>query len=1085
MRLLATTFVLVSSVVLGQTYTISTLAGGALPINIPGPTASIGVVTGVAVDPSGNIFLAGESVVLRLDAVTGTLTLVAGNGTVGFSGDNGPATQAQLGSPSGTPLGVAVDAFGNLYIADAGNLRIRKVTNGIITTVAGNGTSGFSGDNGSALTAQLGLPAGVAIDAFGNLYIADALNNRIRKVANGVITTVAGTGQAGFSGDTSAATNAQLRNPLGVAVDATGNFYIVDADNQRIRKVAGGVITTVAGNGTAGFSGDNGLSTSAQLRNPVGVGVDSFGNLYIADSLNNRVRKVSNGVITTVAGTGTQGYSGDTGPATSAQLNVPTGVAADSAGNIYIADANNNRIRKVASGVITTAAGNGFSHFGGDNGPANLALFNVPFAVAVDTAGNLYIADRENNRIRKISNGVIITVAGNGTAGFSGDGALAINAQLDYPAGVAVDSAGNLYISDRNNQRIRKVSNGVISTVAGIGTFGFSGDGGMAINAQLSYPYGIAVDSAGNLYIADLANQRVRQVSNGVITTLAGDGVVGFGGDGGAAPLGRLNSPFGVAVDSTGSVFIADRDNNRVRKVSNGVITTVAGGGTQGFSGDGGPATSALLNNPFGVAVDAAGNLYIADQNNQRIRKVSNGLITTVAGNGIHGFSGDNGPATNAQLNYPLGVAVNSTGSLFIADQGNARIRLLTPASAACSYSVSPTSLQAPIFGGNLVVNIQTDPACSWTVSGLPSWITLSGVTTGQGNSSITLVVAANAGAARSITIQVGGISVTVNQGAPSGCVTSLNPGGQAFPAAGGSGTISITAGPGCTWTSGSTVPWVTISGSNGGTGNGTTLYIVGPNTGLARSAAINIAGLTFTVEQAGASISGFTNAGSIGHLAVAGGWTTNFTFVNSSPTATPVRINFFDDSGNPLTLTVNFPQTGVNGLLASSIDRTLNPGAVLQLVATGPSLQPVQTGWAQVLANGAVDGFAAFRLTTGSVDNQALVPLEKRNASAYLLAFDNTAGFVAGVALANTSSQGGSVGISVRDDTGTPVFSSTIALGAMAHTSFVLPTNYTFTAGKRGTIEFDPPAGMQLNTLGIQFNTLTNGFSTIPALTR
>jgi hypothetical protein len=315
--------------------------------------------------------------------------------------------------------------------------------------------------------------------------------------------------------------------------------------------------------------------------------------------------------------------------------------------------------------------------------------------------------------------------------------------------------------------------------------------------------------------------------------------------------------------------------------------------------------------------------------------------------------------------------------------------------------------------------------------------------------------------------------------------VTSLNPGGQAFPAAGGSGTISITAGAGCTWTSGSTVPWVTISGTSGGTGNGSTLYIVGPNTGLARTGAINIAGLTFTVEQAGASISGFTNAGSIAHLAAAGGWTTNFTFVNSSPTPTPIRINFFDDSGNPLTLSVNFPQTGVNGLLASSIDRTLNPGAVLQLVATGPSLQPVQTGWAQVLANGAVDGFAAFRLTTSSIDNQALVPLEKRNASAYLLAFDNTAGFVAGVALANTSSQGGSVGISIRDDAGTPVFSSTIALGAMAHTSFVLPASYGFTAGKRGTIEFDPPTGMQLSTLGIQFNTVTNGFSTIPALTR
>jgi len=248
MRQLATTFILLSSAVFGQTYTISTLAGGALPINIPGPTASIGIVTGVAVDPSGNLFLAGESVVLRLDATTGALTLVAGNGTVGFSGDNGPATQAQLGSPSGTPLGVAVDAFGNLYIADAGNRRIRKVTNGIITTVAGNGTSGFSGDNGPAVSAQFGLPVSVAIDSFANLYIADAINNRVRKVANGVITTVAGNGGIGFSGDTGPATSAQLRNPVGVAVDSSGNLYIADADNQRIRRVTSGVINTVAGN---------------------------------------------------------------------------------------------------------------------------------------------------------------------------------------------------------------------------------------------------------------------------------------------------------------------------------------------------------------------------------------------------------------------------------------------------------------------------------------------------------------------------------------------------------------------------------------------------------------------------------------------------------------------------------------------------------------------------------------------------------------------------------------------------------------------------------------------------------------------
>jgi sugar lactone lactonase YvrE len=279
--------------------------------------------------------------------------------------------------------------------------------------------------------------------------------------------------------------------------------------------------------------------------------------------------------------------------------------------------------------------------------------------------------------------GTITTVAGNGTPGFSGDGGPATNARLAYPTGVAVDAAGNLYIADRLNSRVRKVStSGTITTVAGDGSAGFSGDGGPATNAQLAGPYGVAVDAAGNLYIADFQNSRVRKVStSGTITTVAGDGSFGFSGDGGPATNAQLAGPNGVAVDAAGNLYIADINNHRVRKVStSGTITTVAGNGTPGFSGDGGPATNARLRPPTGVAVDAAGNLYIADIFNQRVRKVStSGTITTVAGTGIYGFSGDGGPATNARLAYPSGVAVDAAGNLYIADQNNHRVRKVAP----------------------------------------------------------------------------------------------------------------------------------------------------------------------------------------------------------------------------------------------------------------------------------------------------------------------------------------------------------------------------------------------------------------------
>jgi uncharacterized protein (TIGR03437 family) len=703
----------------GQTYTISTFAGGALPVNISGTSA--GLSPGyVAADPAGNLFFVDQNTVLRLDATTGILTRVAGNGATGFSGDNGPATSAELNFPAG----VAVDSAGNLYIADTDNNRIRKVSNGVITTVAGNGLGGFSGDNGPATSARLTNPEGVAVDSAGNLYVADTTNQRIRKVSNGVITTIAGNGLTGFSGDNGPAANAQLNSPYGVAVDSTGNLYIADTENQRIRKVSSGVITTLAGNGTAGSSGDGGPATSARLGSPLGIAVDIAGNLYIADRDNSRIRKVASGVITTVAGNGTQGFAGDNGPATDSQLYLPTSVAVDSSGDLYIADTGNSRVRKVSNGVITTVAGGGM--LVGDNGPATSAQLGNPSGVATDSSGNLYVADAYN-LIWKISNGAITAVAGNGTSGFSGDNGPATSAQLNNPYSAAADSAGNLYIADSENQRIRKVSNGVITTVAGNGMPGFSGDNGAATSAELYNPTGVAVDSAGKLYIADYGNNRIRMVSNGMITTVAGNGMAGYAGDNIPATSSPLAGPVSVAVDSAGNLYISDNyasglvEDNSIRKVSNGMITTVAGNAMSGFSGDNGPATSAKLWAPAGIAVDSADNLFITDSINQRIRKVSGGVITTIAGNGTEGFSGDNGPAFNAELSGPTGVAVDSSGNVYIADGGNHRIRLLTPAgspsinnggavngASSARQPVAPGSV-ASVYGSFLVNSLSTE----------------------------------------------------------------------------------------------------------------------------------------------------------------------------------------------------------------------------------------------------------------------------------------------------------------------------------------------------------------------------------------
>ena len=712
--------------------TINTVAGGGA--NGSSPTAAyLASPSSVVKDGVGNVYIASPALQVVFKVTPGgQLSIYAGTGIAGFSGDGGPANAAELDYPSS----ISLDGAGDLFIADYYNNRIRRVDaiTGVITTYAGSGNQyngigffgGYSGDGGPATSALLKNPNAVTFDNSGNLFIADAGNNVVRMVDNSAahnITTYAGNGTAGTAGTTNGdggpAKNAQLDLNYnaagagaegGLATDASGNLYIADTGDDVVRVVdtsANHIITTYAGSPSRLFtySGDGGPATSAGLNQPVGLSIDSSGDLFIDDYVNLRIRMVdttAEHTITTVVGNGLEcvSYSadcGDGGAATSASLDFPTSVFVDGLGDLLVADYGTSRIRLASpepSSTISTFAG-GAS--GGAGGLATDAILAQPYLVVSDTSRNLFLTSNFGvNRI-DASTRIITQYAGNGLerglggAGGIGSSGPAIQAAIDPYLGLALDSSGDLFIGELFDVARVDAATKTITTYAGTGLGcppvvppPTCGDGGPATSATFYVITGLAADSQGNLYISDGFLNRIRRVdvSTGVITNYAGTGTAGYSGDGGPATSATLSYPYGIAFDSQDNLYIADAVNNVIRKVDNTPahnISTYAFNGLPTFGGDGGPALSGSMQVPLEVALDASGNLFVSGGYDNVVRRIDAGdqSVITVAGdvnNLDGGFSGDGGSSTQALLDN-FGVAVDGNKNLYIADTGNNRIR--------------------------------------------------------------------------------------------------------------------------------------------------------------------------------------------------------------------------------------------------------------------------------------------------------------------------------------------------------------------------------------------------------------------------
>ena len=639
-------------------------------------TLAFGTAASMKMDSSGNIYASDGVALIYKILPNGDISVFAGT-TPGYGGDNGPATAAMLSGPNG----VAVDALGDVFVADTDNQVIREITpDGKIRTIAGNGTLGF-GKNGVAATSTgLAYPYGVEVDAAGNVYISEEFF--IRKVAtSGLITTIAGNGASPIDGT---AIDTAIGPFVALAVDKSSNLYLADSYYNMVRMIApAGNITTLAGSKVAGFGGDGSYGFRALLDYPSGVSVDPQGNVYIADQWNQRIRKLTAaGIISTVAGA--THYAGDGGPATAALLHRPEQAITDSAGNLYISDTDNNVIRKVdTQGVITTIAGTGICDYGGDNGKAISATLCSPEGLAFDSAGNLYIADWGDCVVRRIgTNGIITTVAGNQTCANAVPSGNPAYVSLDGPYGLAFDSHGYLYISDNAANRVSVVNLSAtpptISPFAGTGTAGSNGDGGLSSSAQLNAPAHIAAGPDGSIYIADGGNNRVRKVvpaapgSPGISGTVGGIETKG----------GSLSGPDGIVVDASNNLYVAWQGSDVVTQTTAaGFTSVVAGTGAEGFSGDGGLAPKATFSGPAGLSEDASGNLYLSDLLNNRVRKLTPDILTGMAVKSGDGQSGDTGTALPSPLIVTLtfqgGVGVPGIPVTFAVTSGSATLSLL------------------------------------------------------------------------------------------------------------------------------------------------------------------------------------------------------------------------------------------------------------------------------------------------------------------------------------------------------------------------------------------------------------------------
>ena len=686
-------------------YNIQTVAGS--DFSSSGVSALAAIFSqpeGIAVDNGGNIYIA-DADGNRVSKINpgGSIQAVAGNGTAGFAGDGGPAGAALLSHP----YGVAADAQGNVYVADLGNARVRKISpDGTIRTIAGGGSiaPGGNGDGGPATNALLLEPRNIAVDPDGTLYVSDFGAHRVYRVSSaGILTTLAGTGSAGFSGDDGAGQLAQLNSPAGLASDSNGSLYIADSSNNRVRRLYLGVITTVdkvveptgvaiGPDGTlyiaAGYLGTP-FKAIGGIASAYDVAVDRLGTVYATSG--QYVRKVtSDGTVTTIAGSGAAPYfGGDNGLGAAARLHWPSGLAVDQNGNWYIADTFNNRIRKINSaGMITTIAGTGVAGATGDNGPATLAELKNPRSVAVDSQNNIYIADSGNNSVRKIGpNGIVATLGG---------------LQLNDPEYVAVDSNGSLYIADSGNGRVIKVTS----------------LGAVSIVMLIQRPSSIALDGSGSVYVTG-ATSVSRIAPDGSLTTV----------------LGGLTSPRGLAVTPNGDVLVADTSLNAVRKLSStGVLSTIAGTGVAGFSGDGQPAVAAQLNSPADLVVGSAGTIWIADSGNNRIRTLSPSVVVAEvlpSATVVHGATLAPGPIAPGEI-----ITIFGTGF----DPKQTQLVFGNEVAAMFYTSANQINALAPL---DLVPNSTTDISIvvngsktadvfSQIVSAAPGIFTMTGIGTGQ-----------------------------------------------------------------------------------------------------------------------------------------------------------------------------------------------------------------------------------------------------------------------------------------------------------------------------------------------------------------